>query len=89
VVWIQQSGTGILPVEDHGQDAHATSGARGEAWQYLWDARDKMTRVRKQPNGGAMADVASYTYDALGRRFQQSGGEDLRWVSPYFLDCGF
>ncbi|MCX7013824.1 MAG: hypothetical protein NTW86_14945 [Candidatus Sumerlaeota bacterium] len=34
----------------------ATTG--GEAWEYLWDARDKMTKVRKQPNGQQMADVA-------------------------------
>jgi RHS repeat-associated protein len=33
-----------------------------------------LTKVRKQPNGGAMADVAAYSYDALGRRFQKSAG---------------
>ena len=46
--------------------------AGGAAWEYLWDARDKMTKVRKQPCGGAMADVAAYTYDAMGRRFQKT-----------------
>jgi len=55
----------------------------GETWEYLWDARDKMTKVRKQPNGGAMADVASYSYDAMGRRFQKTAGAN---TTTYYQD---
>jgi len=50
----------------------------GDAWEYLWDARDKMTKVRKQPSGGSMADVAAYSYDALGRRFQKTANGAAR-----------
>ncbi len=46
----------------------------GDVWVYQWDARNKLTKVRKQPAGGTMADVATYTYDAQGRRFQKTAG---------------
>ena len=53
---------------------YAHEGARMTKETYAWDARDKLTKVRKQPDGGSMADVAAYSYDSQGRRFQKIGG---------------
>jgi len=58
----------------------ATDG--GDTWEYQWDARDMMTKVRKQPNGGSMTDVASYAYDPRGRRCLKTRG----WDTQYFQD---
>ncbi|MCX7013825.1 MAG: hypothetical protein NTW86_14950 [Candidatus Sumerlaeota bacterium] len=54
--------------------------AGGDTWEYQWDARDKMTKVRKQPNGQQMADVATYSYDPQGRRYEKRtlGGMKLQ-----------
>ena len=53
---------------------YAHEGARMTKETYAWDARDKLTKVRKQPDGGSMADVAAYSYDSQGRRFQKIAG---------------
>ncbi|MCX7011573.1 MAG: hypothetical protein NTW86_03230 [Candidatus Sumerlaeota bacterium] len=55
----KMTGPGTMPT-------YAYSGSRltrkaatgGDTWECYWDARDKMTKVRKQPNGQQMADVA-------------------------------
>ena len=33
---------------------------------HAWDAWDKLTKVRKQQNGGSMSDMASFYYDRPG-----------------------
>ncbi|MCX7013172.1 MAG: hypothetical protein NTW86_11550 [Candidatus Sumerlaeota bacterium] len=77
----KMTGPGTTPsYECLGSRLTHKAAAGGDTWEYLWDARDKMTKVRKQPNGQQMADVATYSYDPQGRRYEKRtlGGMKLQ-----------
>jgi RHS repeat-associated protein len=54
-----------LTYDDDGNLTQKVEG--GGVWTYDWDAENRLTRTRKDN-----ADVASYVYDALGRRMERN-----------------
>jgi RHS repeat-associated protein len=48
-----------------------TNISTGVELEYTWDYRNRLTEVQ-QVSGGATTTVAQYTYDAMGRRIEES-----------------